>query len=192
MSLVRRIARPLLAASFISAGLDAVLHPVPHAEAAQDVVRAVTAPLGVSDDPELFVRVNGAVMAGAGALLSLGRLSRLSGTALALTLIPTTYAEQAFWAEKDPEQRRAKRKQFIVNLGLIAGALLAAVDTDGKPGLVWRGRHAARHAEKAAHNAEHTARRAAKDAKRAGRRARKAAKLEARNAVHSVQQRLPG
>jgi putative oxidoreductase len=192
MSLVRRIARPLLAASFVQSGLDAVLHPVPHAEAAKDVVRTVTAPLGVTDDPELFVRVNGAAMAGAGALLSLGRLPRLAATVLAATMIPTTYAEHAFWTEKDPEQRRSHRKQFLLNLGLIAGALLAAVDTEGKPGLVWRGRHAARHAEKAARHAEHTARRATKDAKKVGRRARRAAKLEARNAVQTVHDRLPG
>ncbi len=65
--------------------------------------------------------------------------------------------------------------QFTKNMGLLGGALLAVVDTDGKPGLGWR----ARRANKDLHRA---AALAAKDAKHARKTASREAKLKARSA----------
>jgi uncharacterized membrane protein YphA (DoxX/SURF4 family) len=183
MTLVRRLARPLLAAVFVQNGVDAFLHPAPRADAVRPLAQRAAA-AGLPDDPELLVRANGAVMAGAGALFALGRLPRLSALAMVATLAPTTYAEHAFWAEKDPERRRAQRRSFLENLGLLGGTLLATVDTEGRPGLAWRGRNAV-------HQAEKSARRATRDAKRASRQARRAAKAEAREAVRSAKEALP-
>ena len=176
---MRRLARPLLAASFVSAGADAALHPAPKAEGLRPLVQRVAPPLRLPQDPEVFARANGAVMAGAGTLLAFGRLPRLSALALVATLLPTTYAEHAFWQEKDPQAKRAQRALFLRDAGLLGGALLALVDTEGRPGLAWRGRRAVKQAEKAG-------RRAAKDAKRTTREARRTAQLAKANAVQSL------
>ncbi len=185
MSLVRRIARPLLAASFIGSGIDAVLHPMNRAERARPLMDRVSPALGLPRDPELLVRGNGALMAGAGVLLATGRAPRLSAAALAATAVPATLLDQPFWQQKDPERRRDERAILLRNLGLLGGVLLAAVDTEGQPGLAWRGRTAVARAEKSAH-------RAGRQARLAGRVARRQARLEAREALRTVQSAVPG
>jgi hypothetical protein len=142
-------------------------------------VGKVAGPLRLPDDPETLVRANGAAMAGAGALLALGRLPRLSSLVLATTLVPTTYAGHRFWEVKDPAQRRTQRVHFLKNVSLLGGVLLASVDTEGKPGLVWRSRHAAKDARRAARHAK-------KDARLASRQARR----EARHAAHRAGEAL--
>lgn len=92
-------------------------------------------------DAESYVRVNAAVQLGAGILLASGRLPRLSSAALAATLVPTTLANHRFW-EAEGEERRVQRIQFQKNLSLVGGLLLAAADTEGRPGLRWRADHA--------------------------------------------------
>lgn len=142
--LLRKIARPLLASAFIARGVDALQHPGPRIPAAQKFSSTVAEPLGAPGDPELLVRVNGALMAGAGALFAMGRMPRLAGTALALSLVPSTVFEHRFWEEEDPETKAAEKKAFLSNLGLLGGVLLASADTAGAPGLAWRSRNAAR------------------------------------------------
>jgi len=168
MTLVRRLARPLLAAVFVQNGLDAVLRPGPRVDAVRPLARHASS-VGLPDDPELLVRANGAVMAGAATLFALGRLPRLSALAMVATLAPTTYTQHAFWAEKEPERKRAQRHEFLENLGLLGGTLLATVDTEGRPGLAWRGRHAVDHAGKSARRVRRDARREAKAAAKAAR-----------------------
>ena len=143
MTLVRRVARPLLAAIFVVQGLEQLRHPsalrpkvAPFAER--------LAPLGLPNDPELLVRANGATMVAGGALLATGRVPRLASLALAGALVPTTYVGHAFWAETDPAVKRTQRIGFLKNLGLLGGLLLASVDTEGRPGVAWRARRAAR------------------------------------------------
>lgn len=139
----RKLARPLLASAFITRGVDALQHPGTRIPAAQKFAGSVAEPLGLPQDPELLVRVNGAVMAGAGALLALGKMPRLAGAALTLSLVPATLFEHRFWEESDPEVKAAEKKQFFGNLGLLGGVLLATLDTAGNPGVVWRTRNAA-------------------------------------------------
>jgi uncharacterized membrane protein YphA (DoxX/SURF4 family) len=57
---------------------------------------------------------------------------------LAGTIVPTTYAGHRFWEESDPQSRSQQRIHFLKNLGLLGGLILAAVDTEGRPGLAWR------------------------------------------------------
>jgi uncharacterized membrane protein YphA (DoxX/SURF4 family) len=139
----RKLARPLLASTFITRGIDALQHPGPRIPAAQKFSGAVAEPLGMPQDPELLVRINGAVMAGAGTLLALGKMPRLAGAALVISLVPATVFEHRFWEESDPEVKAAEKKQFFGNLGLLGGVLLATLDTAGAPGLAWRTRNAA-------------------------------------------------
>lgn len=169
MTVVRRIARPMLAAMFIQGGLDALRHPAAKAERAAPVVNAIAQPLGLPNDPELMVRANGAAQVAAGSLLALGRVPRLAALVLAGSLVPTTYAGHAFWAVEDPAARAQQRTHFVKNVGLLGGLLLAVVDTAGKPGLSWRARRAAKDTARAtalgrreARHAAHTARREAR------------------------------
>ncbi len=168
MTLVRRVARPMLAAIFVVQGLDALRHPAGlHAKVAPFAEKV--APLGLPNDPELLVRANGATMVGGGALLATGRFPRLAALALAGALVPTTYVGHPFWVEKDPAIRRTQRIGVLKNLGLLGGLLLAAVDTEGRPGLAYRAgmagdsvRRTARSARREARHAAHAARREAK------------------------------
>lgn len=185
MTIVRRLARPLLAAYFVQNGVDAVLHPGPRVEGARPLVQRIAPAVGLPDNPELLVRANGAAMAGSGTLFALGKLPRLTALTMVATFLPTAYTQTAFWQEKEPELRRRQRQEFLRNLGLLGGTLLATVDTEGRPGLAWRGRHAVQHAEK-------SAKRATRDAKRASKQAKRAAKFEAREAVRSAKEVLPG
>jgi uncharacterized membrane protein YphA (DoxX/SURF4 family) len=180
MSLVRRIARPLLATQFIVGGLDAYRHPAPRAKTAAPLVAKFGPALGIPNDPELVVRANGAVMVGAGSMLAAGKLPRLAALALVLSLLPTTLVGHPFWQIKDPKQRAAQRLQLQKNLSMLGGLLLAVVDTGGKPGLGWRARHMTKDAK-----------RSASAAKREAAMMAKAARREAHVARHHVADALP-
>lgn len=140
MSLVRRIARPLLASVFVVSGLDQAARPTARAHAARPLVTALNRHTVVPADPELVVRANGVTMAGAGLMLAAGRLPRVASSVLAGSLVPTTLIDHAFWRESDPARRRDQQLQLLKNLGLLGGLLLAAVDTEGKPGVAYRAR----------------------------------------------------
>lgn len=173
MTIVRRLARPMLAAPFVRTGLDLTRHPGPVVEDTRPVlaplVSKVSRATGMPDDPQLVVRASGAVMAGAGFMLATGRLPRLSALLLTAALVPTAYAADQFWREKDPLTRREKRQRLLTDVGLAGAALIAAVDTQGRPGVRWRAKRAARDAKVAAtvaaHDAKQSAKLAAKDAK---------------------------
>lgn len=147
-----------------------------------DALLAGSRPQGPSvrlpDDPELLTTVNGAVMVVAGVLLGLGRLPRLSAVALAGTIVPTTLAAHRFWEIDDEEERHAQQTHFFKNVGLLGGLALAAIDTEGRPGLTWRARHATRTARREAKMARRIA--AAETRRRAG------------DAAHAVTDALPG
>ncbi|MDO5501593.1 MAG: DoxX family protein [Actinomycetia bacterium] len=179
MSLVRRIARPMLAAIFIASGVEALRHPAKRVEHAQPLVDKAAEPLGLPEDPELLIRANGAVMVGAGALLATGRFPRFAATALAGTLVPTTMVEYPFWAAEDPAERRSQMVQALKNVGLLGGLLLAAVDTEGRPGLAYR-------AKMAGDNLSRSARHAKREARSAARLAGKEARLKVNQAANAL------
>lgn len=143
--LVRRIARPLLAAIFVSGGVAALKAPGPHAQVADPVApkaaRSLPAPL--PEDPETLVKIDAGVKVVAGLALATGHLPRLAALALAGSLVPTTLAAHRFWEEEDEEARLQQQLHFTKNLSLLGGLLLAAVDTGGKPSVGWRARRAA-------------------------------------------------
>src|SRR4051794_20465078 len=179
MTIVRRLARPLLATPLIQTGLDAVRHPGPQAELARPVLDRVSGPLKLPQDQVFVVRAAGGVTVAAGLLLAIGKLPRLSALAIVLTA-PAVQNTQPFWSEKDPELRRTQRTALLKNLGLLGGTLLAAVDTEGRPGLAWRGRRAGHVAAEAARDAGAATvigvREAQESAIKSARSARKAAK----------------
>lgn len=135
--IVRRIARPLLSSIFIFGGYNALRYAAAHKDAAEPVIKKLAAPLGLPEDSELLVRVNGAAMVGGGLLVASGKAPRLGSMILMGSVIPTTLTHQ-FWDETDPQKKQAEQVQFFKNLSLVGGLLLAAVDTEGKPGLTYR------------------------------------------------------
>jgi uncharacterized membrane protein YphA (DoxX/SURF4 family) len=146
--LIRRIARPLLSAVFIGQGIDSLLNPKPAAEAAApavDGLRALPDPVGSSipSDPQTFAQINAAVQIGGGLLLAVGKAPRLASAALAFTVLPANLGAHMFWSESDPQLKAQKRKDFLTDLSLVGGLIIASADTGGKPSLGWRGRRAA-------------------------------------------------
>jgi uncharacterized membrane protein YphA (DoxX/SURF4 family) len=179
MTLVRRVARPMLAAMFVVGGLDQLKHPGRKVDTARPLVERFAPAIGLPDDTELLVRANGAVMVGAGSLLALGWLPRIASTALAATLVPTTVAAHSYWQEQDPEVRARQRTQFLKNLGLLGGLLLAAVDTQGKPGLAYR-------AHLVNESAHRTARQTRREARHLAHSAAREARLKAAQAHNAI------
>ena len=179
--LVRRIARPLLAAAFIAEGVSALRNTRRRAEQAAPLIQASEQRLPpeitarVPSNPETLVRINAAAQIGGGLLLAVGRAPRLSSAALAGTFVPTTISNDAFWDEPDPAIRAAKRTDFVKNLSLLGGLTIAAVDTEGKPSLGWRGRRAVRRASSSVVSAVPSG----SNRKKAGKRLRHAAHVVA-------------
>lgn len=154
--ILRRVARPLLAAIFISGGIGALRDTQGHAKAAEpfltgsfDKLEGVV-PEAVPRDPATLVRIDAAVKLGAGVALAAGKAPRLASLLLLGSLVPTTLAAHRFWEIKEPAERQQQQIQFIKNAGLAGGLLLAAADTAGKPSLGWRARRAASKTEKRA------------------------------------------
>jgi uncharacterized membrane protein YphA (DoxX/SURF4 family) len=146
--LIRRIARPLLSAVFIGQGIDSLRNPKPAAEAAAptvDGLRALPDPVGskIPSDPQTFAQINAAVQIGGGLLLATGKAPRIASAALAATVLPANLGAHMFWSESDPQVKAQKRKEFLTDLSLLGGLLIASADTAGKPSLGWRGRRAA-------------------------------------------------
>jgi putative oxidoreductase len=173
--LVRRIARPLLASTFVFGGIDTLRNPQSRVAGAQPVVEKITEqadkqlPVQVPRDVEQWVKIDAGVKVGAGVLFSLGRLPRLSALALAVSIVPTTLAGHRFW-EAEGATKQAQLIHFLKNLGLLGGLLLAAVDTEGKPSVGYRTRRAAR---KAANSTEKSLEKAQKRAAKAQKKAQK-------------------
>jgi uncharacterized membrane protein YphA (DoxX/SURF4 family) len=125
-----------------------MLNPKPAADAAAptvDGLRALPDPVGsaIPSDPQKFAQINAAVQIGGGVLLASGKLPRIASAALALTVLPANLGAHMFWSESDPQLKADKRRDFLTDLSLLGGLMIASADTAGKPSLGWRGRRAA-------------------------------------------------
>lgn len=166
MKPVRTAARVMLSAIFVSSGVKILLDPASKAEQAGRVTDRV-GPLIEKIDPRLpsdtvsLTRIKAGADVVAGLLLATGHLTRPAAAVLAAGLIPTTIAGHSFWAEPK-ETRTMHQTHFLKNLGLLGGLLLAAADTEGKPGLKYRTTHAVDRSQRQVKRAVRTARREAK------------------------------
>jgi putative oxidoreductase len=181
--LVRRIARPLLASSFIYGGIDTLRNPQSRVPGAAPIVEQITEvadkqlPVEVPRDVEQWVKIDAAVKVGAGTLFALGKVPRLAAVALATSIVPTTLAGHRFWEHDDPKERFGQTSHFLKNAGLLGGLLIAAVDTEGKPSVGYRARRAAKKAAEGTEKSlDKAQKRAAKAHKKAEKRAKKAAR----------------
>jgi len=163
--LLRRIARPLFTSWFVAEGVDALRHPSAHVAAAReglvalhDDVRKVPALAGALDraltslsDRQLgiVVRVHGAAMLVAAGSLALGKAPRAAGTALAVLTAPIVITSLPAGKVRGNDAEAARRRTLWSSASALGGALIAAGDLAGRPGVVWRVQ-AAREAKAAA------------------------------------------
>jgi uncharacterized membrane protein YphA (DoxX/SURF4 family) len=126
MTTLRAIGRLLLAALFVSSGIDVLRRPEPRVAVAAPVLDKLTRPMPESVQPVHLVRVNAALQLVAGVLLGLGRRPRLAALALAGSLVPTTVAGHRFWEEEDQQRRGMQRVHFMKNLAVLGGLLAVA------------------------------------------------------------------
>jgi len=138
----------MLSATFIARGVDALRNPKPAADAARPTLGMMSSlpdPVGskVPSDAETVAKINGAVQVVGGLLLASGKMPRLTAAALALSVVPGSLGSHSFWKESDPQRSAQERREFLTDLSLIGGLIIAAADTEGKPSLAWRGRRAA-------------------------------------------------
>ena len=138
----------MLAAAFVGQGIDALRSPKPAADAARPTLEGLQKlpePVAstVPKNAETFAKATAAVQIAGGLLLATGRVPRLASAVLAATVIPANLGAHMFWNEVDPGRKAAKRRDFLTDISLLGGLIIAAADTAGKPSLGWRGRQAA-------------------------------------------------
>ncbi len=165
MTATRLIARPLLASTFLVGGVNALKNAPALATKAKPVtdrirpaVEKAAPQVPIPEDTVTLVRMNAAAQIVAAAALARGRAPRLSSTVLAASLLPTTIAGHQFWTESDPATKSNQRLHFFKNLSMLGGLILAAVDTEGRPGVAWRARHVATGARRGARHRAREAR----------------------------------
>jgi len=178
MKPVRTAARIMLSAVFVSSGVKILLNPGSRADTASRVTERVRPLLEKIDtriptDAATLTRIKAGTDVVAGLLLATGHLTRPAAAALAAGLVPTTLAGHAFW-DMPKEDRPQHRTQFLKNLGLLGGLLLAAADTEGRPGLAYRTSHAV---DRSQRGVKRAAGRTQREVKRAVRTARREAKI---------------
>ena len=163
MSPLRAIARPLLAATFVFDGLDAIYHADEQQERAQPfqplLDRVGEKVKGLPTDPATVTRIIGAVQVTAGVMLAYGKAPRASAATLALVTLPSILTKKPIGAKDaaaDPGEHRAA---LLRAAALIGGLIFAAEDRQGKPSLgyrydSWKGQRAELDAIQTAHRDE--------------------------------------
>lgn len=158
----------MLASMFIVGAINALKKTDATAQRAKPVidklvplVQKVAPGAPIPTDPKSLVRLNAGVQMAAALALATGRAPRLSSTVLAASLVPTTMAGHRFWEESDPAMKGNQKVHFFKNVSMMGGLLLASVDTEGKPGVAWRAKHAASDVRREAKHLRKSARREA-------------------------------
>lgn len=152
MTLVRVLARPLIASSFVFSGVERLRTAGATAPQLKPVLAGVTkvvpSAAAVTSNEKLVGQVLGATQIGAALLLGIGRFSRFSALLLTVTTTVNTLVDYRSADSATPEDKKARRSQLLKNLSLIGAVLLASVDTNGRPGVAWRAGHLATGARK--------------------------------------------
>lgn len=184
MTLLRAVGRTMLASYFVVNGAKALLKPGEYTAEAEPVADKVVplaqklAPASVAgyipSDTTTLVRVSGAAQVVGGLSLATGLGRRLGAGLLALTQLPHVASTLAGKAE-GAEQKAQQRSVLLRNVALLGATMIAAGDTEGRPGLSYRAGQAQRQLSRGAD----------KQAKKIARESKKAAKA-AKQALASV------
>lgn len=167
MAITRRIARPLLSSSFLTTGTQVLKDPGSAGEELRPWLDRVgpaarSRGIPVPQDPAAVARGLAGVQVAAASALALGKAPRLSATLLAAALTPTMLAGRQADRDADAGAKQRRLAETTKNASLVGGLLLAALDTEGRPGLAWRARRATRDARR---QARHVAKETALEAK---------------------------
>lgn len=195
MSLLRFAGRTMLASFFVVQGAKAVMNPEPLVADADPFAKAFVplaqkvAPASVAgylpDDTKTLVRITGAAQVVGGLMLATGLGRRLGAGVLGLSMVPHVIASRPTKGST-AEEREIAKSQLLRNVALLGGAILASLDTQGRPSLAWL---ADDRRQRLAGDAERTAKHLTGSAKRTGRgvakNARKAAERAAKDAQHA-------
>lgn len=168
MSLSRRLARPLLATTFAVGAVEALRSSRALAPQAAPVARRIVPvarqAVPLPEDPETLVKLTAGVQLVAALALATNRSPRLAAGVLALVTVPASLTTHPFW-DSTGEERRGNLRGAAVDASLLGGLLIAATDTDGKPGLGWRTKRATRDARREGRHFKRLARQEARIAK---------------------------
>lgn len=154
MSLLRFLARSMLASHFVIDGVNALIHPQEHLDAARPVVETVLpkveallpaqAARFLPGDAAGLVRASAVAQILGGLSLASGVGRRVGATVLAVCLAPKVLTAK-------PWQKEADLTGLGTDVALLGGVLLAAQDTEGRPNLA---RQVRAHQQLAAKDAE--------------------------------------
>lgn len=194
MALVRRIARPLLAAPFIFEGVRTALRPEREIDVYPEAFEAVDTALSKTSAPgfvdvRAIIRVSGAVAAGAGVMYATNRYPRTAAAALLLTTSVGWAGRKRVW-ELRGQERVQEIQSILTDAGLLGGVMLAVVDHDGRPSL---GYQVNQFVERSQKKAQKTQRDLEKKAGSVEKKAKdKAGQVEkkAKSSVEAAQQKL--
>lgn len=153
MTLLRSVARPLLASMFLYGGANALKNAsvmAPKAQPLADQLQKLAPDSPIPITGANLVRANGAVHVIAGTALATGHFPRLASLVLAGSLVPVTASGHQFWKESDPAARKNQKVHFTKNLSLIGGLLMATLDPEPHKKFIGR-----RAKDKAAETIEH-------------------------------------
>lgn len=174
MTLVRVLARPLLASSFVLTGLDRLRNTDAAGTALRPtldrVTKMVPSAASVASDEQRVAKVLGAAHVGAAVLLGIGRFSRLSALVLVGTSTLNAVVEFNSADSSTAKARKDRRNQLLKNISLIGAVLLAAVDTNGRPSWAWRAEHFAEDARRNALALTHDTKKSIRKAEKAVRK----------------------
>lgn len=169
MSLLRFVARSMLASYFVVNGVQALIKPADHIELAEPALELAprlrdALPEGVRSyiptDAVSMTRCLAAAQVAGGLGLATGIGRRCGAAVLATTILPSVVVAK-------PWRQSVDKAQLGTDVALLGGVLLAAVDTEGKPGLAWRVRQQRKLAAEQKANLERTAKEAAGKVRRA-------------------------
>lgn len=130
-SMLRNLARAMLASVFIRDGLDAILNPASHVEKfriIEPTLEKAGLPPVLTSDAKLLARISGLVTAVTATALGLGKFPRLSAFLLALFNLPITVINNPLWAAKSESQREKMSRGLILGIALTGGLGLAMLD----------------------------------------------------------------
>ncbi|MDO5287596.1 MAG: DoxX family protein [Actinomycetia bacterium] len=194
MSLMRFAARSMLASFFVVQGAKAVVNPEPLVAGAEPIARSFVplaqrvAPASlagyVPEETQTLVRATGAAQVVGGLMLATGIGRRLGAAVLGLSMVPHVLASRPSRAAS-AEQREIAKSQLLRNVALLGGAILASLDTQGKPSLAWL---AADRRERLTTEARRTGRQLALGARRTGKGVAQDTRRAARTTAQEARQ----
>lgn len=147
MSIVRRLARPLLATGYVAGGVEAFRNSSAAAEKLDPVLKQVEQVLPqvrpVTANRAQVAQGIAAAQVLAASALALSKLPRLSASVLLGTTAINTYVQYQSADASTKEAKSNRRNNVFKNLSLVGAVMIASVDTSGNPSLAWRASHLA-------------------------------------------------